>query len=79
KNFADPSNWSDRVGCLQWMGKRHAIEFAQSVVNEQNAVKPEPKRKCTACAGTGRSPLLIVCYACGGSGDQRDCYVHPDA
>ena len=29
KQFADPENWSDRVACLQWMGKLHAIEFAK--------------------------------------------------
>lgn len=32
-NFSDRSNWSDRAGCLQWIGKRHAIEFAQSVLD----------------------------------------------
>lgn len=32
ENFADETHWSDRVGCLQWMGKRHAIEFAQSAL-----------------------------------------------
>jgi hypothetical protein len=28
-NFANHDHWSDEVGCLQWMGKRHAIEYAQ--------------------------------------------------
>lgn len=32
RNFADPLQWSDEVGRLQWMGKRHAIEFAASVL-----------------------------------------------
>lgn len=42
---------------------------------EQNAV-----RKCTACDGTGTIEARdggATCYACGGSGDQRDCYAHP--
>jgi hypothetical protein len=30
--FADDRNWSDKVGCLQWIGKRHAIEYARDVV-----------------------------------------------
>jgi hypothetical protein len=30
--FADDRNWSDQVGCLQWVGKRHAIEYARNVV-----------------------------------------------
>ena len=32
-SFANPSNWYDRVGCLQWIGKRHAIEYAKSVLS----------------------------------------------
>ena len=32
KQFADPNNWSDQVGNLQWMGKRHAIEYANEVL-----------------------------------------------
>jgi len=32
-NFADPHNWLDEAGRLQWVGKRHAIEYAQSVVD----------------------------------------------
>jgi hypothetical protein len=34
RSFADEANWSDRPGCLQWMGKRHAIEYAQSLLKE---------------------------------------------
>lgn len=34
RSFADEGNWSDRVGCLQWMGKRHAIEYAASVLDQ---------------------------------------------
>lgn len=33
-NFADHKNWVDEVGNLQWLGKRHAIEYAQSVIDE---------------------------------------------
>lgn len=33
-NFADSKNWSDEVGCLRWDGKRHAIEYAQSVLDD---------------------------------------------
>ena len=36
--FADPSNWSDEPWCLQWIGKRHAIEYAQSVLKEYRPV-----------------------------------------
>lgn len=32
-NFADPKNWHSEAGLLQWMGKRNAIEFAQSVLD----------------------------------------------
>ena len=32
RNFADPGNWRDEIGRLQWRGKRHAIEFAASVL-----------------------------------------------
>jgi len=34
KTIAEPTNWSDEPGCLQWMGKRHAIEYAQSVLKD---------------------------------------------
>lgn len=34
ENFADEKNWSDRPGCLQWMGKRHAIEYARSELSD---------------------------------------------
>ena len=33
-NFANPDYWIDEPGRLQWTGKRHAIEFAQSVLDE---------------------------------------------
>lgn len=33
-NFADPANWSDEVGRLQWMGKHHAVEYARSVLDD---------------------------------------------
>ena len=33
EQFADHKNWYDAVGCLQWMGKRHAIEYAESVLS----------------------------------------------
>ena len=36
KQFADPNNWSDEVGCLQWMAKRHAIEYAQEILAAGN-------------------------------------------
>lgn len=32
-NFADPKNWHSEAGLLQWIGKRNAIEFAQSVLD----------------------------------------------
>jgi len=34
-NFANPDFWIDEPGRLQWIGKRHAIEFAQSVIDEE--------------------------------------------
>jgi hypothetical protein len=33
-NFANPDYWIDEPGRLQWTGKRHAIEFAQSVLDD---------------------------------------------
>jgi hypothetical protein len=30
--FADDRNWIDQIGCLQWLGKRHAIAYARDVV-----------------------------------------------
>lgn len=33
RNFADRLNWVDEPGRLQWTGKRHAIEFAESVLD----------------------------------------------
>jgi 3-methyladenine DNA glycosylase Tag len=35
-NFANPDFWIDEPGKLQWNGKRHAIEFAQSVIDAEN-------------------------------------------
>jgi len=32
RQFADPKNWNDEIANLQWTGKRHAIEFAESVL-----------------------------------------------
>lgn len=32
RQFADPSNWSLEPGCLQWAGKRNAIEYAESIL-----------------------------------------------
>jgi hypothetical protein len=32
RNFAKPENWHLEVGCLQWLGKRNALEYAQSVL-----------------------------------------------
>ena len=32
-NFADQKNWHSEAGLLQWIGKRNAIEFAQSVLD----------------------------------------------
>lgn len=32
RNFADPGNWWEEIGRLQWRGKRNAIEFAASVL-----------------------------------------------
>lgn len=40
--FADVRNWSDQVGCLQWIGKRHAIEYARSVVEGLSSPFGEP-------------------------------------
>lgn len=31
-NFANEKNWADEPSNLRWDGKRHAIEFAQSVI-----------------------------------------------
>ena len=36
RQFADEANWSDKVGCLQWMGKRHAIEYAKEMLAAGN-------------------------------------------
>lgn len=36
QNFANPDNWSDEVGCLQWIAKRHAIEYAQEILATGN-------------------------------------------
>lgn len=35
-NFADEKNWKDRPANLRWDGKRHAIEYAQSVIAEES-------------------------------------------
>lgn len=32
QNFANEKNWYDNIANLQWAGKRHAIEYAQSVL-----------------------------------------------
>lgn len=34
KTFADRRNWSDEISCLQWMGKRHAVEYAEAVLQQ---------------------------------------------
>ncbi len=34
-NFANEKNWADEPANLQWTGKRHAIEYAQSVIAEE--------------------------------------------
>ena len=34
-NFANQDYWIDEPGKLQWNGKRHAIEFAQSVIDAE--------------------------------------------
>ena len=36
KQFADEKNWSDEVGCLQWIAKRHAIEYAREILCSGN-------------------------------------------
>lgn len=33
-NFANAKNWSDEPANLRWDGKRHAIEYAQSILAE---------------------------------------------
>lgn len=33
-NFANPDYWIDEPGNLQWTGKRHAIEYAQSAMDD---------------------------------------------
>jgi hypothetical protein len=40
RQFADPVNWSDQVGCLQWIGKRHAIEYATAVLTALVVICP---------------------------------------
>lgn len=32
--MADEKNWDDMPGCLRWDGKRHAIEWAQNLLEE---------------------------------------------
>jgi hypothetical protein len=34
-NFANEKNWSDEPANLRWDGKRHAVEYAQSVIAEE--------------------------------------------
>lgn len=41
ENFANAKFWSDREGCLQWMGTHHAMDFARHVLNEAQ-VAPLP-------------------------------------
>ena len=36
RQFADDKNWSDRIGCLQWIAKRDAIEYAKEVLASGN-------------------------------------------
>lgn len=33
ENFADPKNWDDRIGCLRWNAKRHAIDYAEAALD----------------------------------------------
>ena len=40
EQFADHKNWYDAVGCLQWMGKRHAIDYAESVLSALPPAQP---------------------------------------
>lgn len=47
-NFANPQYWLDEVGNLQWIGKRHAVEFAQSILDQEG--KPT--------LGSDRWPIL---------------------
>ena len=42
EQFADPANWHAAPGLLQWMGKRSAIEFAESVLNDQSEAPASP-------------------------------------
>jgi hypothetical protein len=44
KQFADPANWSDRVACLQWIGKRHAIDWADDLLSALKAAGIETER-----------------------------------
>jgi hypothetical protein len=37
-NFANPQNWELEPGNLRWTGKRNAIDFARSVLDEDEAV-----------------------------------------
>lgn len=32
RQFADPANWADHAGCVQWIGKRHPIDYAEDVL-----------------------------------------------
>lgn len=33
RQFADPANWHQEAGLLQWIGKRSAVDFAEDVLS----------------------------------------------
>lgn len=44
RTFADPANWYDHVGCLQWAGKRHAVDYAEAMLRTVNSGLLDPLR-----------------------------------
>lgn len=40
RQFADPANWSDIPGSLRWVGKRHAIIYAEEVLASLSVICP---------------------------------------
>lgn len=49
KSFADEAHWKDAVGCLQWVGKRHAMEYAQSTLSAVGSTTSPAERRCQHC------------------------------
>lgn len=40
RQFADPTNWTLDTEGLHWMGKRHAIDYAQEVLASLDVICP---------------------------------------